>query len=560
MVTNNSCDYSPTQFNIQTGGASGTLNSVAPAATSGVPVISQGASSQPVFGTALVAGGGTGDTSFTAFAPICGGTTTTGALQSASTGISTSNFVLTSNGSSSLPSFQVVSAAGAVTSFSPNSGGAQVPLFGSFNILGTGSITTVGSTNTETIQLTGLTNHNVLVGAGTATITKVSPSATSGVPFISQGASSDPTFGTAVVAGGGTGDTSFTAFAPICGGTTTTGALQSASTGIATSGFVLTSNGSSALPSFQAVAASGVTSLAGDSGSATPSAGVVNVHAHSTAGSSVTFSGAASTLSFNVTNASSSTYIGSLAGSAGTSQNCVGLGFQTMPAQSSCDRSTGIGVQSLQILSTGTDNTAVGYQALNSMTTNANSTAIGSLAGPSVNGSWDIYIGSLSGQNHSGTETQNIIIDSNGVTGDTTVIRIGDMPTSNATYTKCFIGGISGATVTGTAVLCSTSGQLGTIASSARFKEDIQDLPSSKITELRPVSFRYKKTNSEYEHDKSIHYGMIAEEVEQIMPELVTYDEEGKPLSIKYHEMYALLLAEIKYLKNELIDLKKKVA
>ena len=104
--TNNSCNYRPTQYNVQTGGASGTLNNVAPSSTSGVPVISQGASSQPIFGTAVVAGGGTGDTSFTAYAPVCGGTTTTAALQSASTGISTSGYVLTSNGASSLPTFQ----------------------------------------------------------------------------------------------------------------------------------------------------------------------------------------------------------------------------------------------------------------------------------------------------------------------------------------------------------------------------------------------------------------------------------------------------------------------
>lgn len=65
MPTNNSCDYSPTQYNVQTGGANGTLNNVAPSATSGVPVISQGSSSQPIFGTAVVAGGGTGAATLT---------------------------------------------------------------------------------------------------------------------------------------------------------------------------------------------------------------------------------------------------------------------------------------------------------------------------------------------------------------------------------------------------------------------------------------------------------------------------------------------------------------
>lgn len=90
-----------------------------------------------------------------------------------------------------------------------DSGGALSPAAGNWNLLGSGSIATSGSGNTLTTALTGLTNHSVLVGAGTSTITKVAPSATSGVPLISSGASADPTFGTAVVAGGGTGLTSF---------------------------------------------------------------------------------------------------------------------------------------------------------------------------------------------------------------------------------------------------------------------------------------------------------------------------------------------------------------
>jgi len=82
MVTNNSCNYQPTLYNVQTGGSNGNLNNVAPSATSGVPVISQGASSQPVFGTAVVAGGGTGATSFNANGAVISNTTTTGALLS----------------------------------------------------------------------------------------------------------------------------------------------------------------------------------------------------------------------------------------------------------------------------------------------------------------------------------------------------------------------------------------------------------------------------------------------------------------------------------------------
>lgn len=99
---------------------------------------------------------------------------------------------------------------------------------------------------------TALTAHDVLVGGSTSsTITNVAPSSTSGVPLISQGSSSDPAFGTAVVAGGGTGLTSATAYAVLCGGTTSTGNFQSIAS-VGTSGQVLTSNGAGALPTFQA--------------------------------------------------------------------------------------------------------------------------------------------------------------------------------------------------------------------------------------------------------------------------------------------------------------------
>lgn len=105
---NNSADQQVTQYNILTGGASNVINNVAPSSTSGVPVISQGASSQPVFGTAVVAGGGTGNTTFTAYSVIAAGTTATGAFQNVS-GLGSSGNVLTSNGAGALPTWQAVS-------------------------------------------------------------------------------------------------------------------------------------------------------------------------------------------------------------------------------------------------------------------------------------------------------------------------------------------------------------------------------------------------------------------------------------------------------------------
>ncbi len=120
---------------------------------------------------------------------------------------------------------------------------------GAANSLDISSAGLVKFDGTATFSAVTTTQHDLLIGAASNGITSVAPSATSGVPVISQGAGVDPTFGTAVVAGGGTGETSFTAYSVLCGGTTSTGALQNVS-GVGTLGQVLTSNGASALPSW----------------------------------------------------------------------------------------------------------------------------------------------------------------------------------------------------------------------------------------------------------------------------------------------------------------------
>lgn len=197
-----------TAHDLLVGNGTSPLNLIAPSATSGVPLVSQGAAADPAFGTAVVAGGGTGLTSVTAHDLLIGNGTSPLTLLPPS---ATSGIPLVSQGAASDPAYSTAVVAGG----------------------GTG--------------LTSVTAHDLLVGNGTSALNLIAPSATSGIPLVSQGASADPSFSTAVVAGGGTGNTTFTAFSVICAGTTATNPFQNVS-GLGTSGQVLTSQGAGALP------------------------------------------------------------------------------------------------------------------------------------------------------------------------------------------------------------------------------------------------------------------------------------------------------------------------
>src|SRR6516162_1439481 len=158
---------------------------------------------------------------------------------------------------------------------------------------------------------------------------------------------------------------------------------------------------------------------------------------------------------------------------------------------------TAVGVDALFSNTTGGSNTAVGVNALLFNTTGLNNIAVGVGAGGSLaSGSNNIYLGSSSA---TATEAN--------------TIRLG------AVQTQTFIAGISGVPVSGSAVLISNTGQLGIQASSRRYKRDIQPMGghSRGLLQLRPVIFRYKEDAQDERQ-----YGLIAEEVAQVYPELVT--------------------------------------
>lgn len=175
----------------------------------------------------------------------------------------------------------------------------------------------------------------------------------------------------------------------------------------------------------------------------------------------------------------------------------------------------------------GWGNTAHGYQALYNMVSGHNNVAIGNTAGYYLTGS------------------NNIDIGDQGNASDNNTMRLG-----NGSTNRVFIAGISGKTVSGgAAVYINSAGQLGTTTSSERFKQDIYtiDASSDRLLQLRPVSFIYKEDDK-----KELQYGLIAEEVAKVYPELVQYDQEGKPFTVYYHLLTPLLLSELQ--KSHAVD------
>ena len=213
------------------------------------------------------------------------------------------------------------------------------------------------------------------------------------------------------------------------------------------------------------------------------------------------------------------------------------------------NQNTAIGVSALGANTTGINNTAIGYHALQSNTGNGN-TALGVEAlSSNTSGASNIAVGPGAGSN---------------VTTAVNVICIG--AEGNNVDNSCYIGNIFGATSSGgVAVFVNSNGRLGTATSSKRFKEQIKpmDSASKELLALHPVTFRYKK---EIDPRGTAQFGLVAEEVEKVNPDLVVRDKDGKPYSVRYDQVNAMLLNEFlkEHRKNEaqeasIAELKKEV-
>ncbi|MGO9635121.1 MAG: tail fiber domain-containing protein [Steroidobacteraceae bacterium] len=215
-------------------------------------------------------------------------------------------------------------------------------------------------------------------------------------------------------------------------------------------------------------------------------------------------------------------------------------GFQALYKNKSGVQNTAFGVEAL-FADTASYNTAVGYQSLYHNTSGTYNVAVGWKAGFAVT-----------------TGSNNIDIDNQGETGDSDTIKIG----TEGTQTNTYIAGIYDVTslTGGLTVYVDSTGHLGTASSSVRFKADIATMGSNteKLLQLRPVTFHYKA-----DPQSTLRYGLIAEEVAMIYPELVVRDPNGRVDGVRYDELAPMLLNEIQKQQVKLAEvdeLKQQIA
>lgn len=201
-------------------------------------------------------------------------------------------------------------------------------------------------------------------------------------------------------------------------------------------------------------------------------------------------------------------------------------GYGALSGNTSGNYNVVAGVDALADNTIGSENTAMGLEALQFLTT----------------GSSNLALGFAAGYEYTGNESSNVLLANYGVAGDSNVMRLG----MDGAQTTTFIAGISGvASASGVPVYINSSGQLGTATSSLRFKEDVASMGSAsdELLALRPVTFRYKAPYDDGQ--RVLQYGLIAEEVAAVDPNLVQFGDDGRPLSVRYHFVNAMLLGEV---------------
>jgi hypothetical protein len=222
-------------------------------------------------------------------------------------------------------------------------------------------------------------------------------------------------------------------------------------------------------------------------------------------------------------------------------------GMQALYFNTSGERNTASGYNALYANTTGSSNTGSGNAVLNSNTSGSSNTASGYYALYSnTTGSDNIAQGYEAGYNLT-TGSNNIDIGNKGVAAESGTIRIGTKSIQTATY----VAGIYGTSVSGNAVVVNSNGQLGVVTSSERYKTAITPMGSTseKLKLLRPVTFHLKS-----DPHGAMQYGLIAEEVAKVYPDLVIRGESGQIDGVRYDELAPILLNELQQQHTQMTD------
>lgn len=248
------------------------------------------------------------------------------------------------------------------------------------------------------------------------------------------------------------------------------------------------------------------------------------------------------------------------ASSAVTATGITAVGFNSLTACTGV-QNTAVGYNAGVGITSGVQNTIVGADNAASVSTGGFNTILGYANGTSLTAAAarNIMIGT--GNTSSGASDSNIYIGVNIAPGsESNTLRLGNgTGTAGTQINKTVVAGIRGITTgaaDAVAVLIDSTGQLGTVSSSIRYKEEITDLVNSeRIYNLRPVNFKLKDHK-----EQKTQCGLIAEEVEKVIPEIVVYNDKGEVETVQYQYLPILMLAETQKLKKALTDLQSKIA
>jgi hypothetical protein len=236
------------------------------------------------------------------------------------------------------------------------------------------------------------------------------------------------------------------------------------------------------------------------------------------------------------------TALGSYALSSDTGSNNTATGDFALNENTTGVANTAMGMDALYSETDGSNDTAFGFHALYYDTTGTLNVGVGYQAGEQITtGGNNIDVGYFAGYMAPADSSYNIEIGNYGSSGDDGVTRIGS-PGSQAAF---YAAGIYGANVSGVPVYVTSSGQLGVENSSLRFKKEVRDMAgaSDGLYRLRPVTYRYKKAFAD--GSDPVEYGLIAEEVAKIYPDLVAYDRNGKIQTVEYQKLVPMMLNEL---------------